>query len=401
MSVELNSSIDLNSSVVNEFVANGSVGDVLKQDTTEWDELNTALGLREVIDSEVLLPGTGHSVKGVATARAQVNYFAKKKSYDYSEHMVDSSAVDIPATCNLQINHETLLFVHESISEEVAEFVRTKYLAFNDPKNASRYFESVRVEIEDTFNIETKEDFVSVRARWVLSKKSECEYDGSLLFRLIFPKLERLIQDEDGDRYEVQDTSEEHYEDDANIYRSEIAKVTIVSGLPSDNFPSGNVVDENQGQTIDFHIKEVIATTGSCSSRLADSTNKSSKRIATLIKVPQFKVIIAYKWVTIACVKTKIYYPKAQYRQADHSLHTHWTLEPDVAANLLKIIEKCAIRAAITGAVVGIVLQNFAAAIATFKEKFKTCFLSSISQEIECFFASIFVKIEVSQWKDL
>lgn len=98
----------------------------------------------------------------------------------------------------------------------------------------------------------------------------------------------------------------------------------------------------------------------------------------------------------MGCSSITIVYPVLQFRISELVLFVYYFYPNDVRRTVLKIIETCAIRSALAGGVVGVVVGNPGAAISTFNALFKRC----IEREVkECINPGIVTIKERGNWQ--
>ncbi len=128
--------------------------------------------------------------------------------------------------------------------------------------------------------------------------------------------------------------------------------------------------------------------------------------IKKIIEFSEFKTIIAWKWVTIGCCKTKIPYPKVLARGAEKVVVVELMTPDNFVANLKTILKKCAEKAAVTGLAVAYVAwvsdESLEKALIAFKAVFFECVEEGWEDGlVPCIVPVILVKKRpTTDWKD-
>lgn len=122
-------------------------------------------------------------------------------------------------------------------------------------------------------------------------------------------------------------------------------------------------------------------------------------QIATVASIPELKVTWITEDIEIGCgVWITISYPRLQTRTSRKILYATIGRPANSVPIAILHIEDCAKKAAILGAVVGIVLWNFAAAAATFQASFNECIKYKASEFVSCLTPEIILATESEDW---
>jgi hypothetical protein len=126
--------------------------------------------------------------------------------------------------------------------------------------------------------------------------------------------------------------------------------------------------------------------------------------IAELLRYPEFKVIWRDVRIEIRCVTVVLTLPILQIRWSRIELYAY-TRHPKNLGNLVEsAIIQCIWEAAVAGAVIGVVMGNFAAALAAFQGIFTQCLEDKFGQFISCMIpglALIFEVVPADDWHDI
>jgi hypothetical protein len=110
---------------------------------------------------------------------------------------------------------------------------------------------------------------------------------------------------------------------------------------------------------------------------------------------PEFKIEWKETTIKIGCTSITFPYPVVRIRWSSIVFWVYFSMPQNLGTTILKIAETCAIRAALGGSVVGIVVCNPGAAVVAFNALFKAC----IENEIKtCVNPGILTLIEAGPW---
>ena len=118
-------------------------------------------------------------------------------------------------------------------------------------------------------------------------------------------------------------------------------------------------------------------------------------KLLTLGQWPEFKIEWMKKRIKIGCCKVTISYPVLKIRISELNFYIYFSLPKNAGNTLFKIAETCAIRSALGAAVIGAVLGNPAAALASFNALFKACIENEIKK---CINSGILTLKEAGAW---
>ncbi len=125
-------------------------------------------------------------------------------------------------------------------------------------------------------------------------------------------------------------------------------------------------------------------------------------RVMELFRIPEFRIEWRLRFFRIGCVDIGLHLPVLQIRISSMNLFYYVQVPNDPAGYLLTIVKNCALSAAVTGAVVGVVLWNFVAALAAFEAVFTECIEGKIGEYVVCLLPGLLLsKIVEIDWKDV
>lgn len=133
--------------------------------------------------------------------------------------------------------------------------------------------------------------------------------------------------------------------------------------------------------------------------------DKNEWKILTLLQYPEFKVEWRNHSFEIGCgVWIVISLPALQIRTSQLNLWAYTRSPKNLGALVSHVIETCAWHAALSGAVVGVVLGNFIAALQAFRAVFTECLKDKLDQFIQCMIPGLVLITEVKagdDWHDV
>lgn len=133
--------------------------------------------------------------------------------------------------------------------------------------------------------------------------------------------------------------------------------------------------------------------------------DKTEWKILTLLEYPEFKVEWRNHSFEIGCgVWIVISLPALQIRTSQLNLWAYTRSPKNLGAFVGHVIETCAWHAALSGAVVGVVLGNFIAALQAFRAVFTECLKDKLGQFIQCMIPGLALITEVkagNDWQDV
>ena len=152
-----------------------------------------------------------------------------------------------------------------------------------------------------------------------------------------------------------------------------------------------------EGELTDFIDEELSQDRPGCD---IVKERREKEKVATLLSWPQFKLVWVRRTFKVGCVKVSVRLPVLKRRTAFKVLYVAIATHFDVDDWLFDLLLKCALSAAVSASVVGLISANPAIAAAVFKSHFKTCVMDHIRREVfDCVSETIFVGTVHSGWK--
>ena len=126
------------------------------------------------------------------------------------------------------------------------------------------------------------------------------------------------------------------------------------------------------------------------------------KRIATVFAYPEFMVRWELVTIQIGCVRVLLTLPFLHIRLSAIVLWAYVGNPPNILPYVIAQLEGCAVKAVLTGALIGVVLSNFAAALATFRVVFVDCVSAIPANTARCLAPGLVLLTEPDgDWKRL
>ena len=182
-------------------------------------------------------------------------------------------------------------------------------------------------------------------------------------------------------------------------FRGRRLKSINLDGVPQQPKDPIHQVDASAG-TPDRIITDITNREGAALE--CDSNFKLQQwKIMTLLHIPEFKLIWRDHSFEIGCgVTVVLTLPVLQTRISELDLYAYARAPSDVGQYIERMIEDCAWKAALAGAVIGIVMANFASALAGFVGAFTDCIETKTADTIKCLIPGLMLMTEVMQGHD-
>jgi hypothetical protein len=125
---------------------------------------------------------------------------------------------------------------------------------------------------------------------------------------------------------------------------------------------------------------------------------RETKRIAALLAWPEFKIDWVDVRIQIGCIWVIFSIPVLRIRMSTLVLYAYVVHVQNVDQLVLDMITGCIVKAAIVGAVIGVVFADFPAALAAFEAVFEDCIYFSLGQAAVCMAPGLALLTESSSW---
>lgn len=245
--------------------------------------------------------------------------------------------------------------------------------------NLSDGLESSMFILESVVTLEkvgTRYDVDDSQRRALLALYGQDDYDTSGQIHMVYNGDYTIEQWGNETKATLRKIGEEQSKDDEPPVASEIQEV-----------PPGQA-DQQLGTILDQITGAIIPSD-------CGVMQREEHKLLTLLSWPEFKIEWRKKRIKIGCSTITITYPVLRTRTSRIVFYVYYSLPRSVGATVFKIASTCAIRSALGGGVVGIVMGNPAAALATFNALFKRCIEREV---VKCIHPGLLTLKETGQW---
>jgi hypothetical protein len=153
----------------------------------------------------------------------------------------------------------------------------------------------------------------------------------------------------------------------------------------------------NATQEIDKIIDDVVKTEAQgldCSGIVI----REESRIATLLFWPEFKIDWVDVAIQVGCIRVVITIPVPRARISKKVLYAYVGHPTNLGQTVVDDLKVCIIKAAVAGAVIGIVLADFPAGLAAFVAVFNDCVAYAAGQLAACLIPGLEMLTESTAW---
>ncbi|HRH14197.1 MAG TPA: hypothetical protein PK225_07580 [Azonexus sp.] len=180
-------------------------------------------------------------------------------------------------------------------------------------------------------------------------------------------------------------------------------RVDSLNSVPAKQQDSRHQID-NPTKPISDIITDIAEAEGNVLDCNRDF-DKNEWKILTLFSYPEFKVDWRNFSFEIGCgVWIVVTLPVLQTRTSELNLWAYTRSPKNLGQLVGKVVEACAWRGALSGAVVGVVLGNFIAALQAFRAVFTECLKEKLGQFIQCLIPGLALINQIKpgdDWRDV
>lgn len=333
--------------------------------------------------------------------------FERRKYQATGEDVRSRFEIEIPVESNIEVALVAHLMVLPSLSEEKIEKLRAGMIGFSQDPNddLQEYVVSFVASHPDVFGPDFSHESYLIEVGCILTKISE---------NVRFDVATTLVE-----RFKVNILKQGKMED-ASLTVSEFPTLTTRERISTPTGPTYNASkpniedkkwdgegeppqaalqgldDEVENELTNFIQDELSQDRPGCD--IAKERRKKEK-VATLLSWPQFKLVWVRHSYTVGCVKVSVRLPVLKRRTAFKVLYVAMATHFEMEDWLFDILVSCAIAAAVTASVVGLITANPAVAQAIFQAQFKNCVMDHVKREVfDCVSETIFVGTVHSGW---
>lgn len=378
--------LDFSSSPLKEYLADLNVRDLILEPSAPQDFVHDENDRRSVEDQNGDPIGSNEQFSFLVEERFDVLENGKK---------ITAQKALVTFDAYMDIQPSIWLYFHEDVEEDRKNVARGVFNSYDSKTHGPDIEKYAR----DNLNGVLTEDDYSL----LVGTKIECyrsEYETSQRDAL-FAQFGLSRQGEHGPgQIDVIDGGE--YGTDAWArYRNITLKLTGTHPTSEDQPTSDptntrEVPDVNDSNATDTIIDDILRTVISPD---CGTMAKKKIRLLTLFSWPEFRVVWKSKSIKVGCARITISYPQIQIRISRMVFFVYYKLPRNIDRTVFKIAETCAVRSALTSAIIGALTTNLPVAIASFKKLFIKCMEKEMKK---CLYPGLLLLKEVERdWRPL
>lgn len=381
MSVQLDHVVDLNNQEVIDWLAGGG-SQPFKEEID--DSALRKEGLEIVNGSDrAIAPSENQKIEHI-TASVRYYELIKIAAATGKERKLKDLSVQVPVSHELSIGIESVLYIANSgLSANGRKIIEDAYAQFNgqDP---------ILFIAEKLNSPEAKQEGLTTN-HFHIALRYTLEQIGSPTPNLdqvdALEKFYRGGASIDGDReWFGKERIELRYKGEKSGHKFENPKKDPLREQDANGRSDSSILDE---------VAEKVAGDLNCD----DHYTHKSHPVMTVLAWPEFKIEWYAHYIKIGCTRIKIWLPKLRTRTAEIVLYATVAIaKRDADQTLVQIAGDCAVSSALVGGVVGVVMWNFAAALAAFKVLFEKCIYIKIGQHLTCMVPELVLITKKGTW---
>ena len=345
------------------------------------DEALRVAGLEPVDDREIA-PEENQIIDHL-TATVRRYELIKIAAATGKERKLKDLSVQIPVSHKLSIGVESVLYIASSVSTVGKEIINDEYLQFSDQ-------DPVLFIAEKLNSAEAKQEGLTTD-HFYIALRYTLTYIGDPI-----PNLDQV------------NALEKYYRGGAEIdgdlewfnrEKIELRRVGKESGHKFENSEKDPLREQDTNGRNSTDILEEVARQVAGNLNCDDHYIPESHKVMTVFTWPEFKVKWYPKDVKIGCARIRIWFPKLLTRTSDIVLYAMVAIaKRDANETMRQIAVDCAVGSALVGGIVGVVMWNFAAALAAFKVLFEYCIYNKVGQHLTCLVPELVLLTERGKW---
>ncbi len=381
MGAQLNHTVDLDDTKILEWLNSGAS----KPFKEEIDnEVLLAAGLTPVSGSDRKISPEDNETVAYVTATIRHYELIKTATETGKERKLQDVFVQVPVLYNLSIEIESILYIASSrVSENGRKIINNAYEQFKDQDPILFIAEALNSEQAKREGLTTSDFHVALR--YTLTQVGTSTHNLDQVHA-----LERYYK---GGVEIAQDAEWFQKENIVLRYRGE------KSGHRFETPTQHPILEQYAEGRADSEVLEEISDQVAGNLNCDDHYISKNHRVVTIFQWPEFKVEWYSRKIKIGCATIEIKLPKLRTRTRKKVLYANVVVALRDANDTLKnIVGDCALDSALVGGVVGIVMWNFAAALAAFRVLFENCVHMKVGQHLTCLVPSLVLITEGTEW---
>lgn len=299
----------------------------------------------------------------------------------------------------IEVGVKYIMTYRDIISQSNKDLINNSF----DDYDADQHGSDIEIYIKDNLPQEVSENWIEILtvptvAKTGYEKVINDEQDKVLRRTYCKHSTDDPIERTDCDVYEVMPNGENiNYNEWMSIKKQGLSFLRENPSL-KDEPESDNVIEvDDLNDEADLKKKAAELLEGFIQPSCLDSSGVDHfhKKILRLISWPEFKIEWLKKRIKIGCSTITVPWPKIYTRTTSILLYAHYIVPVRIDRIIKDAIGECAVYAALSGGVAGVVLGNLPAAIAVFKSSFKICVEEYI---LSCFHGELYLAKKKTQW---
>ena len=396
MTIQLNHNIDLNDQRVFEWLQGGGLGEFREQLD---DAALSAEGL-ELVDHSARNIG---SVQQISYVSAVVQHYQliKTDANTGKQRKLKDLSIQIPVTHSLNLGIESVLYISKKISNEDRKVIENAYSEF-DGNSGSDPITYIAKQLNSKSAVDSA---ITVN-----------DFHVALLYTLtqIGKPIRQLNQVKELKRYyneggaggiEVFEVDGDEVRGDPNWFQKELIEIVFVRESEYqefDNPEKHQVLEKDTNDSDHSNLFNEIVSKLEIKLNCDNNYIHQKRKVLTVFSWPEFKVDWVMREIVIGCARVKVKLPGLFIRISKVVLYAIVALpKHNVGKVLLQIVIDCASKSALVGGVVGVVMWNFAAALAAFEALFENCISTQVSHNLTCMVPNLVLVTEKGRWGQL
>lgn len=384
MSIQLDHTVDLNHPDVLFWISSGAGGGKPFKENVDDNDLRD-IGLEPVSGSErQVSPVQNQLVKHITAINRHYDII-KIADRSGRPRKLNSITAQILVTHSLTVGIESILYVASSgITPKARQLIDDAYSQFSGQDPILFIAEKINTPEAKKEGLTTDHFHIVLRFTLAQNRSPVKNLDQ-------VNALENLYRGQGGgvagdqEWFQKENLELRHIRDDPNT--------------AFENPPVDPVRQQDAKERLPEHILDEVAREVAGDLDCDDYYEDNSHPVMTLLAWPEFKLEWYTHTIKIGCSRIKIKLPRLLTRTAEIVLYaTVAVARRDVDDTLMRMIGECAVGSALVGGVVGVVMANFAAALAAFKALFERCIYIKLGQHVACLVPELVLITVKGEW---
>ncbi len=396
MTIQLNHNIDLNDQRVFEWLQGGGFGEFREQLD---DAALSAEGL-ELVDHSARNIG---SVQQISYVSAVVQHYQliKTDANTGKQRKLKDLSIQIPVTHSLNLGIESVLYISKEISNEGRKVIENAYSEF-DGNSGSDPITYIAKQLNSKSAVDSA---ITVNDFYVALLYTLTQIGKPIRQLNQVKELKRHYNEGGAGSIEVYEVDGDEVRGDPNWFQKELIEIVFVRESEYqefDNPEKHQVLQKDTNDTDHSNLLNEIVIKLEIKLNCDNNYIHQKRKVLTVFSWPEFKVDWVMREIVIGCARVKVKLPGLFIRTSKVVLYAIVALpKHNVGKVLLQIVIDCASKSALVGGVVGVVMWNFAAALAAFEALFENCISTQVFHNLTCMVPNLVLVTEKGHWGQL